>query len=171
MASKRVMSLVCIAIVMTAVSSLAVALPIEIGSGRNAAGLHIEWADGYMAEFLVRFDTTSISGLSLFDIVESQSTLMTARGDFGWGVFIDGITYNSHSNIGYGGGEDWWHYWIKNDGQDWLSPAYGVSDRILYSGDMDGWVYGRAVIAPEPASIMLLAIGGMLIGRRSGRKS
>jgi len=171
MASKRVMSLICVAIVMTAVSSLATAVPIELGSGQNAAGLHIEWADGYMAEFLVRFDTTSISGLGLFDVVESQSTLTTVKGDFGWGVFIDGITYNGHSDIGYGGGEDWWHYWIKNDGQDWLSPAYGVSDRTLYSGDMDGWVYGRAVITPEPASIMLLAIGGMLIGRRSVRKS
>ena len=171
MASKSVMSLICVVIVMAMVSSLATAIPIEVGTGQNAAGLHIEWADGYMADFLVRFDTTSISGVSLLDMVESQGILTTDRLFFGSAVFINGITYDGHSDVGYTGGENWWHYWIKNDGQDWLSPAYGASDRILYSGDMDGWVYGRAGITPEPASIILLTIGGMLIGRRSVRKS
>ena len=124
-----------------------------------------------MAEFLVRFDITSISGLGLFDAVESQSPLTTVRQNFGGDIYIDGITYNGHSNSGYYGGEDWWHYWIKDGGQDWVSPGFGVSDRVLGAGDWDGWVYGRAVITPEPASIMLLAIGGMLIRRRIGRKS
>lgn len=166
MASKRVMSLVYIAAVLAMVSSLAVAVPIEVGTGQNSAGLYVEWQDGYSAEFLVKFDEPTISGLGLFDVVQSQSTLTTLRSDFGWGVFIDGIAYDGHSNSGYGGGENWWHYWIKNDGQNWQSPAFGAADRVLYNGDMDGWVYGRAGTVPEPTSMVLLGIGGLLILRR-----
>ena len=140
--------------------SLAFAVPVEVGIGSNIAGLYIEWGDGYNTEFLVHFQPATITGLGLFDIVESNTILTTDRQDYGFGVFINGISFNGHSNIGYAGGENWWHYWTKDVGQsEWTSPAYGAADRELLNGDYDGWIYGRAGEVPEPATIVLLAAG------------
>jgi len=142
---------------------------IQIGTGGNSAGLYIEWKDYFSAEFEVHFDDPSIGGLELFDAVEAETSLMTDRKDYGWGMFIDGISYEGHENSGFLGGEDWWHYWVKDGTGDWESPSYGVGDRTLADGDMDGWVYGRATI-PEPATIGLMLIGTVAAGRRSRRR-
>ncbi len=167
MALRRLMNLVCVIAVVAITSSLAIAIPIDVGTGDNSAGLYIEWSDGYIAEFTVNFEDETITGLGMFDIVEAETTLTTVREDYGWGIFIDGITYDSHSNIGFGGGEDWWHYWIKNAGeQEWTAPAYGAVDRIVSSGDSDGWIYGRAGPVPEPSMIALLGLGGLLLRKR-----
>jgi len=160
-------NLICLIVVLAITGSSAIATPIEVGSGDNSAGLYIEWGDGYIAEFLVKFEETTVTGLGLFDITEAETSLTTVRDDFGWGVFIDGITYDGHSDSGFGGGEDWWHYWIKDAGESfWTSPSFGAVDRIVEDGDCDGWIYGRAgVPIPEPVTIALLALGGIILWR------
>lgn len=166
MALKKFVNLFCIIALSAIVNSVAVAIPIEVGTGENSAELYIEWDDGYVAEFVVDFEDVTITGFEMFDIIEAQTSLTTVRQDFGWGVFIDGIEFNGHSNIGFGGGEDWWHYWIKDAGQtEWTSPAFGVADRVLYDGDADGWIYGRAGNVPEPTTILLLAFGAFVLRR------
>jgi len=166
MVSRKAISLVQV-LILAIVASSAIAVPVEVGTGDNSADFYIEWSDGFVAEFIVSFSPPSISGLDLFDIVEAQTTLTTVREDFGFGIFIDGITFEGHSDIGYGGGEDWWHYWVKESDTDWLSPAYGVADRVVTSGDSDGWIYGRAGSpVPEPATIALLGLGGLLIRKK-----
>jgi hypothetical protein len=145
----------------------AIAAPIEVGTGQNSSGVYIEFSDGFIAEFIVNFDALTISGLDLFDALEAETTLTTVRDDFGWGIFIDGISYQGHSNIGYQGDESWWHYWV-DDGQGWDSPGYGVADRTVYDGYNDGWIYGRAgEPVPEPATLFLLCGGFMLFRRRT----
>lgn len=161
----KLISLICLIAFLGVTSSSAAAIAMDVGTGENSAGLYIEWGDGCVAEFLVNFDEPTVSGLGLFDIVEAYSSLTTVRSDFGFGVFIDGITYNGHSNVGYGGGEDWWHYWIKSGDADWVSPAYGASDRVVSNGDMDGWIYGRAGTVPEPTVMAMLGLGGLLVCR------
>ena len=171
MASRRLINGFGVVAALAITGSLAIAVPVDVGSGDNSAGLYIEWGDGYVAEFLVRFENATVGGLGLFDIVEAETTLTTVREDFGWGVFIDGISYGGHSDVGYGGGEDWWHYWIKNAGQtEWMSPAYGAVDRTIADGDSDGWIYGRAGAVPEPATVALLGLGGLLVLKR-GRET
>jgi len=160
-------NLICLIVVLAITSSAAIAIPIEVGTGGNSAGLYIEWSDGYIAEFLIKFEVTTVTGLGLFDITEAGTSLTTVRNDFGFGVFIDGITYDGHSDTGFGGGEDWWHYWIKDAGESpWTSPSFGAVDRIVGDGDCDGWIYGRAgAPIPEPATIVLLALGGVILWR------
>ena len=157
------------AVIFTAMCSLAAATPVEVGSGDNSAGLYIEWSDGFVAEFTVSFESATITGLEMFDIVEAGTSLTIVR-IYG-GEFIDGISYQGHTNSGYGGGEDWWHYWTMESGTtEWVSPwDYGAADRIVENGDCDGWIYGRAGEVPEPTTIALLAVGGLMLKRRKNR--
>ncbi len=165
MVSRSVQGLVVVFSFLFVTGSLATAEEFTVGSGQNIAGLYIEWNDSYIAQFTVRFDSPSITGLNLFDIVEAGLGLTTVRETYGTSVFIGGISFNGHSDIGYGGGENWWHQWIKN-GQaawDWGS---GVSERVLNDGDSDGWIYGRAgAPVPEPVSIVLFGLGGLILSR------
>lgn len=155
-------------IVLTVTCTLTFALPIEVGTGSNSADVYIEWSDGYISEFVVNFGTETVSGLGVFDIIEAETTLTTVRDNFGWGVFIDGISYQGHSDIGYDGGENWWHFWIKDPpGQQWTSPAYGVADRVLYNGYSDGWVYSHAgAPIPEPTTIAMFGVAALLLRKK-----
>ncbi len=121
---------------------------VTVGSGVNQAKITIEWEDGYRAEFLVHFggmETDTLTGLELLDIVEAETGLTTVREDFGFGPFVDEISFEGHISGGFGGGDLWWHYWV-GDGKDdaaWRSSATGASGRTLGHGDADGWIYGH----------------------------
>ncbi len=139
---------------------------IEVGSGANSASLYLEFKEGAVFDFLVHFDGTT-TGLGLLDIIEQQTTLTTIRENFGFGTYIDGISYAGYDNSGYGGGNDWWHYWVKDGlNESWVSPMYGVANRVVANGYSDGWIYGRAgTPLPEPAAMALLACG-LFMARR-----
>ncbi len=139
-----------------------------VGSGANVAHSVINFGDGAVYTFDVFFDG-STTGIGLFDVIEANTSLVTARQVFAFGTFIDGISFDGHSDIGYAGGENWWHYWTKDSGQStWTAAGFGPSDRVVHNGDSDGWVYGRATEpVPEPVSIMLLAAGAVLLGRQN----
>ena len=172
MASRRVISLV---FVLTVISSLAIAIPVEVGTGVNAAGVYIEWSDGFFAEFEISFGQTgsdTVTGADLMLTLDSELEDFTFEYT-NWGteeepdLFLDGIGYLGHYNSGYGGGANWWHYWIKDVGEvEWTSPLYGMSSRTVGDGDMDGWIYGRDTPVPEPATIALLALGGIMLRRK-----
>ncbi len=146
-----------------AMSTTASAALIAVGSGEHSADMVIEFGDGAIYTFEVAFDQTT-TGLGLFDIVEAETSLTTVRQDFGFGIFVDGISYEGHSDIGYDGGENWWHYWVRDSAQaDWVSSAVGVAERVVEDGCWDGWVYGRAgEPVPEPATGLLVAFAGLI---------
>ena len=155
------------------VTSFANAEVIEVGTGANTVGVEIEWSDGFLQNFVVSFDTPSISGWDAISLVEANTSMVLVANDWGtpevpnW--FVDGITFDTHSDIGFLGGEDWWHYWNKDAGSDWMSPSFGASERVLYDGDTDGWVYGHANApgeVPEPTTMALLTAGVLLIRKR-----
>ncbi len=172
MASRRVISLV---FVLTVISSLAIAIPVEVGTGVNTAGVYIEWSDGFFAEFEISFGQTgsdTVTGADLMLTLDSELEGFTFEYS-NWGteeepdLFVEGIGYLGHYNSGYGGGANWWHYWIKDAGElEWTSPLYGMSSRTVGDGDMDGWIYGRDTPVPEPATIALLALGGIMLRRK-----
>ena len=144
----------------------AIATPIEVGSGDNTAGLYIEWKDGFSADFAVSFSADSVTGLELLGIAADNSDLDIVTISSVWGEYLDGMSYQGHDNSGFGGGEDWWHYWINDGGEDWISALVGASTRLVQNGSADGWVYGTDTI-PEPATIGLLGLGGLLLRKRS----
>jgi len=142
---------------------------IPVGSGDHRAIVVINWSDGGVQDFDLAFSSESIAGMEAFDLIEAETTLTTVRQDFGWGVFIDGISFRGHSDVGYGGGEDWWHYYVRDAGEPaWTTPSYGVADRTLTDGDADGWVYGSVdpPHVPEPAAGTLLAVAAAAVLRR-----
>ena len=140
---------------------------IPVGTGSSSAGVYIEFQDGAIYEFDVSFDG-SPTGIGLFDLIEADTSLTTVRGDFGFGVFIDGITFDGHSNVGYGGGDDWWHYWVREPGGVWMSSSVGAGARVLSDGASDGWVYGHGgAPVPEPQTLTLALIAaGFITARR-----
>ncbi len=140
------------------------------GSGANTAYVVVNFSDGAEYAFGVRFDGTANS-LQIHQLLDQQTGLDVAFQDWGWGVFIDGFSYAGHSDQGYTGGENWWHYWVSDDAQTWTSPFYGITDRVVANGSWDGWVYGRASEPiPEPVSLALLGLGGLaFLGRRTRR--
>jgi hypothetical protein len=172
MASRRLISLF---FVLAVTSSLAVATPVEVGSGVNSAGVYIEWLDGFVADFAVNFGQTgsdTVTGADLMLTLDSELADFTLEYT-NWGteeepdLFVDGIGYQGHYNGGYGGGANWWHYWVKESGEtEWTSPGYGMSGRVVSDGDMDGWIYGRDTPVPEPATIALLVLGGLMLRGR-----
>jgi hypothetical protein len=141
--------------------SLVAATAVEVGTGVNTATVYIEWSDGFSIDFLVHFgqnESDTTTGLELMYIIEAETELTTVRNDFGWGVFIDGISYQGHSNEGYAGGELWWHYWENNAGSQntWRSSMTGASGRTIAHGDADGWIYGHG---DEPPGIDVVNVG------------
>jgi hypothetical protein len=171
MVSRRVIGLVVVFSLLSATSSLAITEQFEAGTGQNIANVYFEWSDGYSAQFLIRFEPAMVTGTDLLDIVEAYTDLTTVR--LYSGTFINGISFNGHSDVGYHGDANWWHYWTMNSGEaDWASPAFGAASREVYNGDSDGWVYGRDTVpTPEPSSILLLGVGGMILSRMRCRIS
>jgi hypothetical protein len=142
-------------------AGLAGAAPVEVGTGVNSASVYIEWSDGYSVEFLVRFgqaESDTTTGLGLMDIIEAETELTTVREDYGWGAYVDGISYDGHSDAGYGGDALWWHYWENGAGSQnlWESSATGAGGRTVAHGDTDAWIYGRD---DEPPAIDVVEVG------------
>ncbi|MHC4148436.1 MAG: hypothetical protein ACYSR5_03015 [Planctomycetota bacterium] len=176
MASRRLLSLLFVPVISAMSGSLAIGGVVEVGSGVSAAGVYIEWSDGFIAEFEVSFGQSpadTITGADLMLTLDSELSQFTFEYT-NWGseedpdLFVDGIGYLGHYNSGYGGGANWWHYWIKDAGElEWTSPLYGMSSRTVGDGDMDGWIYGRDTPVPEPATIVFLAASAILLrGKR-----
>ena len=141
---------------------------IPVGSGSNTATVVINFKDGMAYEFAVSFDGAT-TGMGLLDIIQSQTTLTTVRQNFGWGWFVDGIGFEGRSNVGFGGGDDWWQYWNReSESAEWAASFIGATDREVTDGVWDGWVYGRATapVVPEPSSILILGAAGSLLLRR-----
>ncbi|MHB0945602.1 MAG: PEP-CTERM sorting domain-containing protein [Sedimentisphaerales bacterium] len=145
-------------------SAISFATPIAVGSGQNTAGVRIEWSDGYVAEFLVSFDG-GMTGMGLLNTITAETTLVVTKTSYGDDEFVDGFSFNSHSNIGYNFGENWWHYYNKDAGQtDWTASFVGASDRVVSNGNWDGWSYGHEI--PEPTTIAILSLGSVLLVRK-----
>lgn len=144
-------------------ASPARSLPVEarVGTGSDTASVVVEFGDGAEFLFEVNFEMET-DGLALLELLaDDLAEFSIAVQEFDFGAFVDGIAYQNHSDQGFGGDENYWHYWNRGDADAaWELGSVGASDRIVSDGFWDGWVYGRAgAPVPEPGSAVLLALG------------
>lgn len=151
----------------------------QLGDGDYRAYLVINFDSGAIYEFEVNFSDLLWSGRDLLNFVEAETSLVSHQQSFDFGggpiFFLDGLEFDGHSNIGFAGGDNWWHYWVR-DGEtgEWEMPMFGFSDRQLSDGSWDGWVYGNSnppMLIPEPGTAILLGMGILMLGWVRRRRS
>jgi hypothetical protein len=121
-----------------------VAQPIELGTGDHPANLVVNFKDGANYWFTVPFtpgETAENAWVRADDLSSLEVTLISSE----WGKFVDGVSYDGHSNAHYLEGEDWWHQWQRSGIDQPWTMGLGVSSHALTDGCWDALVYGSAL--------------------------
>jgi hypothetical protein len=150
------------------------------GSGANTATIVVDFGTGsYAFNYSWNGTATGWNALSAIDQGSSLDIIPIDYGDMG--IYIYALLYQDAAIYNYGMGvTQGWAYFSSENGSDWYRTA-GVSFRNLTNGSWDAYVWsnydfavswdpirqpGEAPI-PEPATMMLLGLGGLLLGKRS----
>jgi hypothetical protein len=155
-----------------------------VGDGPFASAVEIQFGDGAHFAWEVRYEQEgSLSGIDLLQIlaaaVDGFDVDIQSFGDPAnpGNLFVDGISFGEHSDVGFQGGEGFWHYWTKElYTEDWAFATLGAGLRAVVADTIDGWRYGSALppgatAVPEPAIGALLLAGLAPLVRRIGRRA
>ena len=145
----------------------------DIGIGANLASIQIDQEDGDGYLFYVRWDSANYTSWdALVDIDAALPTFSMTYDTYSWGIFLTGITIGGDTNYGQGDLwpiENYWHLWLQDTGS-WDQAAFGASDRVLFNGASDAWVFGSSIVpqsVPAPGAITLFSIAVCPRRRRS----
>ena len=145
------------------------------GAGTNAATIVIDFGLEYYG-FGYSWDGNSTSWDAL-DAIDLAGLLDVNATDWGAsGMFVNELIYPGAATFDYGLDYAGWAHYGSSDGETWFQTG-GVSFRSLSDNDWDCWVWtnydaswdpirapGKQPI-PEPMTLTLLAIGGLLVRR------
>jgi hypothetical protein len=182
MVSKRVLSLVFVFAITASVNAATYTGSVEYtaGSGSNQATIVIDFDFGNSFLFnyqwdgdVTGWDTLAALDAGVLDVDASWYELYQSH-------FINDFDYPGGLEYDYGeGANTYWAYYGSTDNENWL-PNPGVDNRSLSNGDWDSWVWTNcsadwltvyrtpgAAPVPEPMTIALLGLGGLLLRRRS----
>jgi len=184
MASRRLMSLVFVLVIAASAGAVTYTGDIEYtaGTGSNQATIAVDFDldNHFLFTYCWDGDATGWDALDAIDVAGALDVDATDYGD--WGMFVNDFDYPGGLEYDYGAGASTgWAYYV-GDNETWSLYGGGVSFRSLSDGDWDSWVWtnydeswhplrepgGQAV--PEPISIVLLGLGGLLLRRyRAGK--
>jgi hypothetical protein len=145
-------------------SSAAIIASYSVGSGSSTSSVQIDFSNGNGYLFTVRWDEP-MNGYQLLQYIDSQLTSVSHTAQvFSFGVFVTGIGVGADTE--YGEGDQWpvenyWHYWTQDSGT-WQQAMVGASDRTIFNGSFDAWVFGSSVApqaVPAPGALALLVLG------------
>ena len=145
-------------------SSAAIIASYSVGSGSSTSSVQIDFSNGNGYLFTVRWDEP-MNGYQLLQYIDSQlETVSHTAQVFSFGAFVTGIGVGADTE--YGEGDQWpvenyWHYWTQDSGT-WQQAMVGASDRTIFNGSFDAWVFGSPVApqaVPAPGALALLVLG------------
>lgn len=144
----------------------------DVGFGSSTSTVQIDFTNGngYLLRYHYEHSPSGLDALHAFEAAIPEFTLVTK--DFGFGELVTGL--GVLRDFEYGTGDQWpavenyWHYWLQDSGS-WQWAPMGASDRTLFDGSIDGWVFGvpsPPQPVPLPAAAIALAGVSMLCHRR-----
>lgn len=137
-------------------ASAAIVQSFDVGSGSSTSTVQVDFSNGNGYLFAVHY-SGSLTGLGALQLMAAELPGFTLQTDaFPWGELVSGIGIDA--DYEYGTGDLWpienyWHYWTPDATGAWAWASEGASDRQLFNGSADAWVFGSPA-APQtvPAS-------------------
>lgn len=123
----------------------------EVGQGSTTSTVQVDFANGNGYLFTVHFEG-SLTGLGALQLMAAEVPGFTLElQSFPWGELVAGMGVGTDYDFGTGDLwpiENYWHYWVQNDAAEWVWSPEGASDRDLFEGSADAWVFGSPA-APQ----------------------
>jgi hypothetical protein len=159
-------------------------VPYITGSGASSAMLVLDFGPTAIYQFGYQWDGTRTSVQMLDDIAAAGGVNVTSSFTGTPDEFVTSITYNGQGLVDSGTSQfgdyptNWWEYFVSRNPGNWDFADLGAGSNPLVSGDWNLWAWqtdpsGLNVPGPipEPASLALLAFGGLALLKRSARTS
>lgn len=152
------------------------------GTGAKRAAVVIDFNDGQTPRSYVwgyRWDGTADGEDALRAIVGADPLLEATIDSFSFGASLNAVSYLPLAGGGFqhSRAQDfgpiglYWGYWNATESsQSWTFSNFGMSDRVLADGDIDGWAMSNpgydgqpptdpVAAVPEPISLAALGLG------------